>query len=101
MESTTRRPTNVDTLIEIEWDTIADLKNMLADPELSKVEKIRAANALAYHATVLNKLLVQKGETPKFDDETLGHFVKRYGNRTCRRVVRDFRTWKRATLHRR
>ena len=101
MESTSRRPANVDILIEIEWDTMSDLKNMLADPELSKVEKIRAANALAYHATVLNKLLVQKGETPKFDDETLGHFVKRYGNRTCRHFMRDSRTWKRATLHRR
>ncbi len=101
MESTSRRPANVDILIEIEWDTITDLKKMLNDPELSKAEKIRAANALAYHTTVLNKLLVQKDETLGSDDETLGHFVKRYGNRTCRHFMREFRTWKRATLHRR
>jgi len=68
---------------------------MLLNPELSAAEKIRAANALAYHASVLNKLLTQKGETPKFDDATLGNFIKDIKPRIARRVRVDFKTWTR------
>ena len=86
---------NVNTLIEVEWDIIRDLKKMLTDPQLSAAEKIRASNALAYHASVLNKLLAQKGEDSKFDDATLGDFIKGAEPRIARRVMRDFKHWTR------
>lgn len=66
---------------------------MLLNPELSAAEKIRAANALAYHASVLNKLLTQKGETHKFDDATLGDYIKDIKPRIARRIRVDFKTW--------
>jgi len=62
---------SVDELIRIEWDMMADLRKMLADPSLSKSEKIRVANAIAYHSIALNKLLTQKGEREQFDEESL------------------------------
>ena len=90
-----KKPMNVDTLIEVEWDIIRDLRKMLTDPQLSAAEKIRAANALAYHASVLNKLLAQKGEDSKFNDATLGDFIKGAEPRVARRVRRDFKHWTR------
>jgi hypothetical protein len=33
-------------------------------PEVSVAKKPRAANAVAYHASVLDRLLAQKGENP-------------------------------------
>ena len=87
---------NVDKLIAMEWGLLADLKKMFNDPALSTLERIRAANALAYHAVVLNKLLVKKGEDSKFNEETLGDFIGQYANGNIRRLVRrDFRDWKR------
>ena len=87
---------NVDELINMEWDLITDLRKMLSDPTLSKGEKIRVANALAYHTIALNKLLAQKGENTKFNEETLGDFIQHYADGTMRRAVRrDFRVWKR------
>lgn len=89
---------NLDRLIAIEWDILNDLKKMLINPELSVAERIRAANALAYHASVLNKLLAQKGESPQFNDTTLGDFVRGVEPRIARRVKVDFRRWMRRLL---
>lgn len=68
---------------------------MLLNPKLSAAEKIRAANALAYHASVLNKLLTQKGESPRFDDATLGDYIKGIKPRIARCIRVDFKTWTR------
>ena len=87
---------NVDKLIAMEGELLADLKKMFNDPALSTLEKIRAANALAYHAVVLNKLLAKKGEDSQFNEETLGDFIGQYANGNIRRLVRrNFRDWKR------
>lgn len=96
-------PVNVDSLIELEWDMITDLRKMISEPnsQLSAAERIRAANALAYHATVLNKLLSQKGEDSRFNDSTLAEFVKNVEPRMARRVRTDFKHWtKRLSLTR-
>jgi hypothetical protein len=86
---------NLDNLIAIEWDILRDLRKMLNDPELSTGEKTRVANALAYHASVLNKMLSQKGEDSQFNDATLGDFIRNVDARTSRLVRREFRVWKR------
>jgi hypothetical protein len=88
---------NVDKLIAMEWELLADLKKMFNDPALSTLERIRAANALAYHAVALNKLLARKGEDSQFNEDTLGDFVgQQYANGSMRRLVRrDFKDWKR------
>ena len=86
---------NLDNLIAIEWDILRDLRKMLNDPELSTGEKTRVANALAYHASVLNKMLSQKGEDSQFNDATLGDFIRNVDARTYRLVRREFRVWKR------
>ena len=90
-----KKPVNVDTLIEIEWEIVQDLRKMLTDPKLSVAEKIRAANAVAYHASVLNKLCAQNDEDSKFSDTTLGDFIKGTEPRIARRVRRDFKHWTR------
>jgi hypothetical protein len=86
---------NLDNLIAIEWDILRDLRKMLNDPELSIGERTRVANALAYHASVLNKMLSQKGEDSQFNDATLGDFIRNVDARTYRLVRREFRVWKR------
>jgi len=86
---------NVDKLIGVEWDMLTDLRKMLSDPALSTGEKIRLANALAYHATVLNKLLAQKGEDSEFNEATLGDFIRGIDTTSRRRIRRDFRVWTR------
>jgi hypothetical protein len=93
---------NVDKLIAMEWELLADLKKMFNDPALSMLERIRAANALAYHAVVLNKLLAKKGEDSKFNEETLGDFIgQQYADGGMRRRVRrDFRDWNKRLLSR-
>ncbi len=87
----------VDELIRMEWELMTELRKMLGDPSLSRSEKIRVANALAYHSLAINKLLAQKGKDAEFDEETLGDFIGRhYADGGMRRAVRrDFRTWKR------
>jgi len=91
-----KKPANLEKLIELEWDIIKDLKKMLLpSSELSAAEKIRAANALAYHASVLNKLLTQRGESAQFNDKSLGDFIRGVEPRIARRVRRDFKTWTR------
>lgn len=90
-----KRAPNLDKLIAIEWTTLSDLRKMLSNPELSTGEKTRLANAIAYHASVLNKLLGQKGEDSKFNEDTLGDFIKNVEPRMLRCVRRDFRVWTR------
>jgi hypothetical protein len=79
----------------MEWDTLKDLKRMLRYPGLSTGERTRVANALAYHASVLNKLLAQKGEGSQFNEATLGDYIKGVQARVYRQVRRDFRVWTR------
>jgi hypothetical protein len=86
---------NIDKLIDMEWDIMKDLRKMLIDPGLSATEKIRAANALAYHASVLKNLLSQKGESSQFNDSNLGDFIKGIQPKIARRVRSDFRIWTR------
>jgi len=86
---TSEKPANLEKLIAIEWEILDDLKKLLVDPELSMAEKIRACNALAYHVSVLNKLLAQKGEGSEFDDATLGDFIRGVEARIARRVKVD------------
>lgn len=81
---------NLDKLIAMEWDIIKDLQAMLQNPNCSTAEKIRAANALAYHASVLNKLLSQKGEGSQFNEQTLGDFIRNVQPRIARMARRDF-----------
>lgn len=96
-----RPKANLDKLIAMEWDILRDLKKILQNPELSIAEKTRLANALAYHASVLNKLLTQKGENSQFNDATLGDFIKSVEPRIARRIKVDFKKWmKRLSLRR-
>jgi hypothetical protein len=91
----THKSANLDNLIATEWDILRELREMLSNPELSTGEKTRVANALAYHASVLNKLLSQKGDDSQFNDATLGEFIRNVDARTFRLVRRDFKVWKR------
>jgi hypothetical protein len=88
-----KKDAQIKKLVKIEWDIMRDLKRTLKKPELSVNEKARIANALAYHAGVINKLLAQQGETPQFNEATLGDFIQDIepGVRTL--VRRDFNTW--------
>ena len=94
---TKKKPAALDKLIKIEWDILRDLKKMLQNPGLSTGEKTRVANALANHASVLNKLLSQKGEDPRVNEATLGTFIKeiQVQPRIARLIRRDFRIWMR------
>jgi len=101
------KPANIEKLIETEWDILKDLKKMMTTPNLSAPERVRTANALGYHATVLNKLLVQKGESTQFDEQSLGDFIMSLEadvqprittvelRKTARCARRDFTYWKR------
>ena len=90
-----KKPTELDKLIEQEWDFIEDLKKMLKDPTASPGDRIRAANSLAYHVSVLNKLRTQKGEEPRFNESTLGDYIKslRVDPKTATMILRDFKFW--------
>ena len=93
---------NLDDLIHMKWELMGDLRKMLADQSLSKSEKIRIANALAYHALALNKLLAQKGEKEQFDEGALGVFIRDFADGNMRRAVRrEFRGWQRRLMGRR
>jgi hypothetical protein len=91
----THKSASLDKLIAMEWDTLRDLRKTLRNPELSTGEKTRVANSLAYHASVLNKLLSQKGEDSPFDDANLGDFIRNVDSKMRRLVRRDFKVWKR------
>jgi len=91
-------------LIKDELEIMAELKKMFNDPALKAMEKVRVANALAYHAVVLNKLHSKKDEDSQIDEDTLGDFVAgaHYANGPKRRRIRrDFRDWKRRLSSRR
>jgi len=92
---TKKKPTALDKLIKTEWDALKDLKKMLKNPELSPAERTRAANALAYHASVLNGLLKQKGEEPRFNESTLGDYIKdiKMHTRAKSFTIRSFKLW--------
>ncbi len=87
---------NDEDLIKIERGLMADLKKMFNDPELSAMDKVRVANALAYHAVILNKLQSKKNEKSQFNEESLGDFVagRNFADGPMRRLIRrDFRNW--------
>ena len=89
---------NAEDLIKTEREIMADLKKMFNDEALSTSEKVRVANALAYHAVVLNKLQLKRNEDSQFDEDTLGDFVAgaHYADGPMRRRIRrDFRSWTR------
>jgi hypothetical protein len=89
---------NLDELIVMEREVMAELKKMFSDPALSTLDRVRVANALAYHAVVLNRLQSKKGEDSLFDEDNLGDFVAgaHYANGPMRRRIRrDFRDWTR------
>jgi len=93
---------NIEELIHLEWELMTELRRMIADPSISRSEKIRVANAIAYHSIAINKLLAQKGESEKFNEETLGDFIMHHADSGMRRAVRrDFRVWKRRLSRRR
>ena len=95
-EENDKEEATIDKLIAIEWDLINDLKKMLNN-QATPNEKIRLANAIAYHAIALNKLLAQKGQELQFNEDTLGDFIgKQYADGRMRRILRrEFRGWKR------
>jgi hypothetical protein len=80
----------------MEWDILNELKKMLNNPELSPSEKARIANGIAYHASVLNKLLSQKEEDTEPKETTLGDFISQINSKRMRRLVRrEYRSWQR------
>jgi len=90
-----KKDVQIKKLIKIEWDIMRDLKKTLKKPDISVNEKARIANALAYHAGVINKLLEQEGETPQFNDVTLGDFIQDIDQSARTLVRRDFKSWQR------
>jgi hypothetical protein len=89
---------NDEELLKTERDIMANLKQMFNDKALSTMEKVRVANALAYHAVILNKLQSKKNEEAQFDEDTLGDFIAgaHFADGPLRRRIRrDFRTWTR------
>jgi hypothetical protein len=89
---------NDEELIKTERELMADLKKMSNDPDLQPMDKVRIANALAYHAVILNKLQSKKKEEAQFTEDTLGDFIAgiHYTDGSMRRLIRrDFRNWMR------
>jgi len=82
-EHTEKKLASLDSIIEDEWAILLDLKNSLKNTELSLADKLRAANAYAYHASVISKLLAQKGIEAHVDETTLGDFIKTVEARTA------------------
>lgn len=94
-ESENEKPATIENLIEDEREIMRSLKETLKNPETSTADKIRAANAYAYHASVLSRLLVQKGASDRIDEKTLGDFIKEIEPRTARLIRTRFRFWTR------
>jgi len=94
-EKPEREPVNLETLIQMEWEIIHELHKKLKDPDLTVAEWTKAANALGYHMSNLNKMLNQKGQSSQFDEQNLGEFVRDVEPKIFRRVKRDFKTWSR------
>jgi len=95
LEHTYRNSVNLESLIEDEREILLDLKNMMKNPKLSAKDKISAANSYAYHASVLSKLLAQKGVDAELNETSLGDFIKSVESRIARRVRVDYGRWKR------
>jgi len=93
-KSHAKLPTRAE-LILIEREIVNKLQRMLNNPDLTFVERLRAANVLAFHMNTLNRMLIQNGEKEAFKEETLGDYVKGLEPRIFRRFRRDFRVWKR------
>ena len=95
---------SLEELLKMEQELMADLKKLFKDPALSVPERVRVANALAYHAVVLNDLQSKKGEKKQYDAQTLGDFVVgiNYAEGPMRRRIRrDFEDWTRRFSSRR
>lgn len=90
-----KKSASLDNLIEDEWEILCSLKGMMENSELSVSERLNAANAHAYHASVLSKLLAQKGACIEFNEPTLGEFVRGIQPKMARRGGVDFRHWMR------
>jgi len=86
----------LDKLIAIEWDIIHGLLKLLATGRSSR-DKVRCANALAHHVNCLNKLLIQRGESP-LDDENLGAILTKIPKKWRSIVLRDYEQWRRKSL---
>jgi hypothetical protein len=99
-KSQTTRPTQEE-LVSSEWATIKQLENMLRDPEIPVKEKTGVANVLAFHVTILNKLLLQTGQKLDLDEQNLGDFIRGVEPRIARCFRRDVRVWQRALSLRR
>lgn len=93
---------SIEALIENQWEIMNELKEMLKDPELTVEEKTRVANAFAFQANTLNRLMKKNGiEKDSFEEQNLGDYLKGVEPRIFRHVRRDFRVWKRALSLRR
>ncbi len=88
-------------LILMERETIRELQRMMNDPDLPFADRLRAANVLAYHMNIFNKMLTQNGTKEQFEDQNLGDYVRGVEPRIARRFRRDFRVWKRTLTYRR
>ncbi len=86
----------LDKLISTEWDIINDLKKILKKPDLSVTDRVKASNSVAYHASVLNKILDQKGEEPNVHAVTLRDLARNYQQQKCFR--RNQSVWQRRLL---
>jgi hypothetical protein len=100
-EHTEKKSANLESIIDDEWDILSDLKNTLKNPELQVADKLRVANAIAYHTSVLSKLIAQKGADAQLNEATLGDFIKGVEPRITRHRRVDFRHWMRRLSPRR
>ena len=93
-EHTEKKLASIDGIIEDEWAILLDLKMALKNPDISLANRLRAVNAYAYHASVLSKLLSQKGVEAHVDESTLGDFIRTVEPRTAgRRSSRGIIQW--------
>lgn len=90
-----KRSASLENIIDDEWEILTDLNNTMKKPELSLAEKLKVANAIAFHASVFNKLLAQRGTDDEFDESTLGDFVRGVEPRMARRIRAGYRRWTR------
>jgi hypothetical protein len=84
---------NIESLIEMEWEIITELHAKLKNPDLTTIEYTKAASALGFHISTLNKMLNKNREDNVSDEQNLGEYVKGVTPKTSKRW--DFRVWKR------
>jgi hypothetical protein len=84
---------NIETLIEMEWEIITELRTKLKNPDLTTIEYTKAANALGCHISNLNKMLNKTRENNESNGQNLGEYVIGVTPRTYRRW--DIKSWKR------